>query len=211
MADRRAWRSGGWLALLALVELTGRALAYALAPAPAPGLEGQLGGPGVALVAVIALGLAGALSAGLVALAGMGARERWTLAGNPGRGPRAPVVRVLARMCALWAASTLLFAAIESYLHVRAGLGFHGLACLLGPVHRNAIPLLGALSLLGAAAVTAAGHLLRWMRATLGRAFGVRRLPRPAPARLAPAGASPFPLQWHGTACRPRGPPLVVD
>ena len=63
----------------------------------------------------------------------------------------------------------------ESYLHWRAGIGFHGLSCLVGPVHRNAIPLLAALALAAAALAEAAEHLLAWARAVV-RELRRRRL-----------------------------------
>src|SRR5439155_24782885 len=91
----------------------------------------------------------------------------------------------------LWVATALAFTAVESYIHWRAGLGFHGFGCLFGPVHVNAVPVSGALALIAAAAVGAAEHLLRWARRVVARALGAR--PRPARARLAllpPSAAS---------------------
>ena len=70
---------------------------------------------------------------------------------------------------------------LESYLHWRAGLGWHGLHCLLGPVHRDAIPVLGALSLLAVAAHGAIEHLLAWARRLV--ALLAARLPAPARRR----------------------------
>jgi hypothetical protein len=92
-------------------------------------------------------------------------------------------------------------------VHWRAGLGFHGLSCLFGPVHRNALPLLAALSLLAAALAEAAAHLYAWMKAT-ARALleAALRLGRPTVPFAGPPGhLSPAPLaSW----ARPRAPPL---
>ncbi len=79
-------------------------------------------------------------------------------------GTVALLVLIVNAVC-LYAASALGFATFESYLHWRAGLGFHGLSCLVGPVHRNAIPLLAALALVAAALAESVLHLIAWMRA----------------------------------------------
>lgn len=208
----RARAVAGWLAVLALIEVSSRALVYALAPAPAQHLGSQLGGPRFALVTLIALGLAGALSAAIVALASMGARERWRLAPDRCRqpAPRLPLGRVLIRAGGLWGAGMLLFAAVESWIHLRAGMGFHGLGCLVGPVHRNAIPVIGALSVIAAAAISGAAHLLRWMRRSLGRVYGVRAVARDAATRIS-AVLHPAPRSCRpSAAARPRAPPLVA-
>jgi len=73
-------------------------------------------------------------------------------------------LRLTVRALALFAATSLAFALLESYLHWRAGLGWHGLQCLLGPVHRDAVPVIGALSLLAVAVHGALEHLLAWAR-----------------------------------------------
>jgi hypothetical protein len=208
----RARTIAGWLAVLALIELSARALVYALAPTPAPHLSGQLGGPRFALVTLIALGLACVLAAAIVALASMGARERWRLA--PDRyhqpPPRLPAGRVLRRAGGLWIGGMLLFAAVESWIHLRAGMGFHGLGCLLGPVHRNAIPVIGALSLIAAAAISGAAHLLRWMRRALGRVYGVRTLAREVGTGIPPVPRSLPRSAGLPAAARPRAPPLLA-
>ena len=127
-----------------------RALAYALSPSPlpralAPGRRPRPAGDHGRRDRCSALGLLG----------------RGRLA-RGARRPRAPLARarpVVAqprlRVWLLPRASTSssagsdcsAFAMLESTLHWRAGLGWHGLHCLTGPVHRNAIPILGALSL----------------------------------------------------------------
>jgi hypothetical protein len=101
--------------------------------------------------------------------------------------------------------SCLAFAMFESYLHWRAGLGFHGLSCLVGPVHRNALPLLAALALVAATLLEAAGHLLAWARA-VARELRRRRLTPVAFVRFAPLlSLAPAPVPVRS---RSRGPPL---
>jgi hypothetical protein len=195
-----------WPAAVALLVLCARSLAYALAPSPlARVLEHSAGGPRLVTVALVSLGLAATASTLLVWLASLGVRERARL--RPQRvAPELRLRRLALRAVLLYAASALAFACFESYLHWRAGLGFHGLSCLAGPVHRNAIPLLAALSLLAAALAEAAGHVLAWMRAVVRelrrRRFVSNPLPLPAAvtadAVLALAGGRP----------RPRAPPL---
>lgn len=205
-------RVAGWLAAVALIVLCAHALAYALAPATsalAARLEGRLGGPSVAVL-LVGAPLMAAL-AGLVALwlAAMGVRERHALA--PAGTPAPPPIRpwpLLRRALGLFVGGSLGFAAVESYLHMRAGLGFHGLHCLLGPVHRDALPLLAGLSLLAACLMAAGAHALVWARRTEARLGGV---PRP-PLRLLAAhvlALSPADAPARPRARRPhaRGPP----
>jgi hypothetical protein len=74
-------------------------------------------------------------------------------------------------------------------------------------VHRNALPLLAALSLLAAALAEAVGHLYAWMKAT-ARALLAPALElawaavpfAPPPGRRSPAPLTPW--------ARPRAPPL---
>jgi len=203
-----ARRAAGWLALVALVELAARALVYATAPASplAAHLQGQLGGPQPVVVVLVAVLVAVALSVGVLWLASLGVRERWELSDPSLRGrlPRLDLRRVVVRAGVLWLASMLLFATIESWLHLRAGLGLHGLSCLVGPVHRSVIPVSAALALLAAAAVSAGEHLLRWMRRVVARVLAgrPRRRRRVAPV-LRPAVVD-CPLR--AAVLRPAGP-----
>ena len=71
---------------------------------------------------------------------------------------------LLARAAALFLATCFAFAMLESTIHWREGLGWHGLRCLTGPVHRDAIPVLAALSLIAVAIHGAIEHLLEWAR-----------------------------------------------
>jgi hypothetical protein len=194
-----------WPALVALLVLVARQLAYALAPSPlARLLEHQAGGPSMVTVTLVSLGVAAVGSTVVVWLAALSVRERARL--RPERiAPSLRLRRMALRAAALYVTSCFSFAMFESYLHWRAGLGFHGLSCLVGPVHRNALPLLAALALLAAALAEAAGHLLAWARAV---ARELRRRP------LAPATFVRFaPLLSLAPALVPvrtrsRGPPL---
>jgi hypothetical protein len=164
---------GLWGGVAAAVVLAGRWLSYALAPASplTRELSGQTGGPRLIVIAIAAPLLALAGAAGLLLLAAAAVRERQRLRPDASR-LAAPPLRawpVLARAAALWLASSLVFALLESAIHYHQGLGFHGLHCLLGPVHRDALPILGALSLVAAACVAALGHIVRWMRRTAAR------------------------------------------
>jgi hypothetical protein len=211
----RRTRALGWLAVLAPVVLTTRAVAYALAPVQDPTatrLAATLGGPRPLVVALVAMGLAALLSSLVVGLATIGATERWHAlpdrAGVPR--PRLAVRRLLWRAGALWIAGMAAFTVVENYIHWRAGLGVHGLYCLLGPVHRDAIPIAAAAALLAASLVTAGAHLLTWMRRRVAAALG----PQPPAARTVLALCAPTPPRLAGRldrpAPRPRGPPLAA-
>lgn len=202
-----------WLPLAALVVLAARALAYALAPQPTVvgnELERQVGGPGLVVTAVAALAGAALVASAVLWVAALAVRERHLLAGGTGEPPALRPVRVLAAALGLFVATSLAFASLESYLHWRAGLGFHGLHCLVGPVHRDALPLLGALSLLAAAVEAAARHLLRWMRRTLQvlRARPRARL-RPPARPLPPRSEAPLRPALPGLDLA-RGPPIAL-
>jgi len=197
-----------WVGLVALLVLAARSMAYGLAePADLSSrLEHSAGGPGLVVLGAASLGLAASLSGAVVWLAALGVRERHRL--WPERpAPRLLLRRLTLRAIGLYAASSFAFALLESYLHWRAGIGFHGLSCLLGPVHRDAIPLLGALALFAASLAEAGQHLFAWMRAAVSELIrpDVPVMSPPAFARLAhdsPAGAGLF------RRAEPRAPPL---
>jgi hypothetical protein len=155
-------------------------------------------------VTLASLGLTVLGSVLVVWLAALGVRERARL--QPERvAPKLRLRRLGLRAVALYVASSLAFALFESYLHWRAGIGFHGLSCLVGPVHRNAIPLLAALALAAAALAEAAQHLVAWMRAVV-RELRRRRLvaqPFVLFAELSSLAPSLVTVQR-----RSRGPPL---
>jgi hypothetical protein len=159
------------------------------------------------LIAVVSLTLAVVLAAACVWLAAVGVAERRLLESRPVVfEPQLRLRRLALRSLALWLLAMPTFALLESYIHWRQGLGWHGLHCLTGPVHRDAIPLLGAFSLVAAALRAALEHVLAWMRRTLAALARQPRLARdrssgePAPA-LAP-------LPAFATRPAARGPPL---
>jgi hypothetical protein len=118
-------------------------------------------------------------------------------------------LRVALDASVLAAGGCLAFAALESYVHWRAGMGFHGLHCLTGPVHRNVLPIIPSLALLAAALRGALQHVLAWMRRTIAR------------LRVRPPAVSHTPLVRSGATriafstlladrIRVRGPPRVA-
>jgi hypothetical protein len=204
----RAAKAAAWLGTVALMVLVARWLAYALAqPSPlANRFTAAAGGPSLVLVSVVTLALAAAISVAVLWLVALGVRERQRL--RPDRiPPRLRFGRLARNVIGLYAASALGFAMFESYLHWRAGIGFHGLSCLVGPVHRNAIPLLAALALVAAALAEAVLHLVGWMRAA------ARELLRPRlfllPVRPTPGGRR-YSLSFSRAPqrARSRAPPL---
>ena len=192
--------------MVALLVLTARWLAYELAPNPlARVLEHSAGGPSLVIVTLVSLGLTLLASVLVVWLAAIGVRESARLA--PERVAPRLRVRRLDPAVGLYLASSLTFAMFESYLHWRAGIGFHGLSCLVGPVHRNAIPLLAALALAAAALAEAVEHVLAWMRAVV-RELRPRRLAARAFVSFAPlASLAP---SLVAVPSRSRGPPLAA-
>ena len=198
-----------WVGTVALLVLVARWLVYALAqPSPlASRFQSSAGGPPLVLVSVVALALAAAISVAILWLAALGVRERARL--RPERvPPRLRIRRFGLNAAGLYAASSIGFASFESYLHWRAGLGFHGLSCLVGPVHRNAIPLLAGLALVAAALAQALLHLVGWMRAAARELLRARLfLPPARPAaglRFVSLNPSRVP-----TRARSRAPPAL--
>ena len=199
-------RAIAWLAAIALVVLGSRTIAYAISPSPlAAELSHQAGGPALPVITVVAILLALAFSAAVVWLATLGVRERRLLETRPVVAvPRLRLRLLAARALALWLVAMPAFAYLESTIHWREGLGWHGLHCLTGPVHRNAIPILGALSLATAALAAALEHVFAWMRRTLASIAGPRRiagivvLAEPHSATLLPPAAFAAPLGARG-------------
>jgi hypothetical protein len=203
-------RAFAWLGTVALLVLVARWLAYALAqPSPlASRFQSSAGGPSLVLVSLVTLVLAAAISVAVLWLAALGVRERARL--RPDRvPPRLRLRRFAVSTVGLYASSTLGFVSFESYLHWRAGLGLHGLSCLVGPVHRNAIPLLAALALVAAALAEAVLHLVGWMRAVtrelLRRRLFLLLAKAPAALRLVSLDPSRVPQR-----ARSRAPPLLA-
>jgi hypothetical protein len=210
MSPRRALV---WVAAGALVVLVGRTIAYAALPSPtAELLAGKAGGPALPLVAVVALGLGASLAVAVCWLAALGVRERALLERRllTAPPPELRPGRVLARALALWALAAPAAGLLEAWIHWRAGLGWHGLHCLVGPVHRDLIPIVGGLSLVAAAVLSAVDHALAWMRRTFALLRGVQ-------ARLAPAPTVTDPIESFATRARfraaragARAPPPVA-
>jgi hypothetical protein len=201
-------RGLAWLGVGALVVLGARSIVYALSPSPlAAELSHRAGGPGLPAIAIVSVSLALAVSVAVVWLAALGVRERRLLETRPViADSRLRLGLVPARALALWLVTMPIFALLESYIHWRQGLGWHGLHCLTGPVHRDAIPVLGALSLVAAALATALQHVFAWMRRTLASLAG-----RPRGAGLVlvvqpPSGELPL-AGVLGTQLGARGPP----
>lgn len=203
-----------WLPVVVLVVGATRALAYALAPTPTPltlALRREVGGPRLVVTTLVALTLAIGAASAFLWLASMAVRERHIARGGLGVLPSLRVRTVGRRALVLWGAAALGFTVVESVAHWRAGLGWHGVQCLLGPAHRDVIPLLAALSLVAAACHGALEHLFGWMRRTLQLLLR-RRVPAapwaglvhqtlvPQIARLLLAGP-------HS----PRGPPVCIS
>jgi hypothetical protein len=202
-------RAAVWAALLTAVVLVTRTIAYALTPwqtLAAAELEHKAGGPQLATVVAVSLSAAGILAAAVLWIAAVAVRERAVLESRDLlAAPRLPLGRLAARAVLLFAAACVAFALLESYLHWRAGLGWHGFHCLVGPVHRDAIPVIGALSLLAVAGHGAVEHLLAWWRKLV--VLLAPRLPllRGA-AHLFSSTPWPRAARFVATAV-PRGPP----
>ena len=89
-----------------------------------------------------------------------------------------------------------------------AGLGWHGLHCVFGPVHRNLLPIDAALSVIAAATATALEHVVRWMRRTLQRLASVA--PYIGPGPVASPVATPAPrVRPRPAAGGARAPPCL--
>jgi Na+/proline symporter len=199
-----------WTVLGVCVVLAARAVVYALAPWQTLAvlqLEHQAGGPQLAAVLAVSLAAAAALAAAVLWLAVVAVRERLALEPRAlVERPRLSLLRVAVRGVVFFAATSAAFALFESYLHWRAGLGWHGLHCLVGPVHRDAIPILGALSLLAVAGHGAVEHLLGWARRLV--ALLTARLPLlRGMGRVFSSTSSPRSVR-RGSAAAPRGPPV---
>ncbi|TML90323.1 MAG: hypothetical protein E6G08_03265 [Actinobacteria bacterium] len=207
-------RAGAWCGAGALVVLAARVLAYALAPAPSEltfELQRSVGGPRLVIVSLWSLGLAAAIAAAALGLAVLAVRERLALErAIVVAPPRLRPLRFCRRYAVLVVSTAAAFTLLESYVHWRAGLGWHGLSCLTGPVHRDAIPLLAALSLVAAACAEAVDHLLVWARRTLARRLPF--LPAAATGSRSWTADRSSPARRYGVCpLPPRGPPSALE
>jgi hypothetical protein len=149
----------------ALVVLTARSIGYAINPGPAARvLEHRAGGPSLPIIVIGALTLAVSAAVIVCWLAWLAVRERALLEDRAA--PRFRVGRMLALALGLALVTTIGGGFFEAYIHWREGLGWHGLHCIVGPVHQNLMPIECALSLVAAALLAAAEHVGRWMRRT---------------------------------------------
>jgi hypothetical protein len=208
----RIVRAAVWVGLGALVVLATRWLCYALVPGPeAQLLEHKAGGPALPIVAGGALLTALTVAGAIVCVASMAVRERHLLSGEIGPLPRLDLRRASLSAAGLFVGTSLAFAGLESYIHLREGLGFHGLSCLVGPVHRNALPILAALSLLAAALHAAGRHVLSWARRTI-RVLVSRppRLPRPTSVPAGPPRTPELRSELLALPLGARAPPAVA-
>jgi hypothetical protein len=205
-------RRGSWLLIwpgtATLVILTGRAIAYALTPGTAARvLEHRGGSPALPWLALTALSIGVALAVAICWLAALGVRERALLERRPL--PRFRPRRAAAIALLLLGVSSVGGGLFEAYVHWRAGLGWHGVHCITGPVHQNLLPIEGALSIVAAAVLAAAEHVVSWMRRTFAQ---LRRLtPRlPACAVLPALLELELPgFEVRFTAGGPRAPPTL--
>jgi hypothetical protein len=208
-----ARRWGLWTACLLLVVGLSRQIAYGLSDAPlAERLSAQGGGTDLTAVAAISLGIAALASAIGLWLVATGLRERsrleldgWADGGRP-----IGLRRLALSTLLMSVASATAFTSLESWLHYRAGLGFHAYHCLFGPVHENALPILIALSLVVSAAIAAVDAVLAAARRLVAELVRGRR---PAPARGSRSLPAPCREPRTGVRAggsRTRGPPLPV-
>jgi hypothetical protein len=194
-------RAVAWALAGLLVVLLGRTIGYAAVPSPLGRLYAdKAGGPSLPLVALVALTVGAAVAIAICWLAALGVRERRLLErrllGEPP--PRLRPVRIVLHAGVLWLVCAPAAGLLEAAIHWRAGLGWHGLHCLVGPVHRDLLPIIGALSLAAAAIVAAAEHVIAWMR----RTFALLRGSLPPAAVLA---AVSTPVDSGVPRRRPRG------
>jgi hypothetical protein len=206
-------RSLVWLAAAVLVVLLARTIGYAAVPSPTAELYARkVGGPSLPLIALVALTLGAAAAIAICWLAAVGVRERRLLERRvlSSSLPLLRPGRILLHAFALWVVTASAAGLLEAYVHWRAGLGWHGLHCLVGPVHRDLLPIVGALSLVAAAAIAAGAHALAWMR----RTFALLRA-RPVRVVVAPTISAPVEFQvprerFRAARAGARAPPSVA-
>jgi hypothetical protein len=207
----RAIRTLSWTIAAALVVLLARSIAYAIAPSPAARmLEHRAGGPALPVLTLVALALGGSFAVAVCWLAAFGVRERALLErrGLAEAPPRFRAVRTVVLAVGLSVVTSVAGGLFEAYLHWRAGLGWHGIECVFGPVHRDLLPIATALSFVAAALFVAAEHVGAWMR----RTFSLQRRLPPRSVRvvvfLELLAGPPLTARRAGSA-KPRAPPAL--
>jgi hypothetical protein len=198
-----------WIAAATLVLLLARSIAYAIAPSSAARLlEHRAGGPALPVLTLVALTLGGSIAVMICWLAAFGVRERALLERRAlaESVPRFRFVPVFVFAVALSIITSVAGGLFEAYLHWRAGLGWHGVQCVFGPVHRDLLPIATALSFVAAALLAAAEHVVAWMRRTLAlvRAVPARFLRGARGLRLLPDALR---ASYNDGTRRPRAPP----
>jgi hypothetical protein len=206
----RLGRVGLWTLAGAFVVLCARWSAYAVSPDPAARLlERRGGGPALPTIGLAALALGAGLAIAVCWLAALGVRERALLERRllSAPAPRFRTGRTVLDALALTLVTSVAGGLLEAYVHWRAGLGWHGLHCLVGPVHRDLFPFEGAFSLVATAIIAAARHVVAWMRRTFAL---LRRLPSAARVDVSSVCAPAFDLP-RAILCpapgAPRAPP----
>jgi hypothetical protein len=208
VTKRRCWL---WMAAVLLVVGLSRQIAYGLSDAPlAERLSAQGGGTNLTAVASISLGIAALASAIGLWLVATGLRERsrlelddWVDGGRP-----INLRGVALSTLLLSVASATAFTSLESWLHYRAGLGFHAYHCLFGPVHENALPILIALSLVVSVAIAAVDAVLSAARRLVAQLVCSRRPVPPSSSQSLPAPCREPRTRVRAGGRRSRGPPL---
>lgn len=153
---------------VALVVLLARTIAYAAEPGPmARLLEQRAAGPAFPVVVLVALVLGFGVAVAVCWLAAIAVKERALIERRPAE--RFAAGRMIAVAAALSVATCVIGGLLEAFIHWRVGLGWHGLHCLVGPVHRDLIPIETGLSFIAAAVLAAARHVVAWMRRTFAR------------------------------------------
>jgi len=202
-----------WTAAGVLVVLLARTVAYAAAPDPMAQLYARkAGGPSLPLLALVVLGVGAAVAIAITWLAAVGVRERLLLERRVlvEAPPRLRPTRILVNAVALWLVAAPAAGLLEATIHWRAGLGWHGLHCLFGPVHRNLIPIVAALSLVAAAAVAAGEHALAWMRRTFALVCARRVTVAASTPILLPAESQVPRKRFRAARAAARAPPAVA-
>ena len=209
---RRVVKALSWTLAAALVVLLARSLAYAIAPSSAARvLEHRAGGPALPVLTLVALALGGSFAVGICWLAAFGVRERVLLERRPlaESPPRFRPARTFALAVALSIITSVAGGLFEAYLHWRAGLGWHGVQCVFGPVHRDLLPIATSLSFVAAALLAAVEHVVAWMR----RTFALLRALPPRPLQADVLSSRLFVdaphVSWRVGNGMPRAPPAL--
>ncbi len=202
-----------WSLAVVLVIAVSRQIAYALAGAAvAQRLAGEGGGTDPIWIAAAALTAAALVATAGTWLVAIGVRERCRLELERWATP-APLrpERIALRAAVLGLVTNAGFAVVESCVHYEEGLGWMGLRCIEGPIHADAAPILIGLSLVAAALITAAEHVLAALRRAVALLVLARRsVPRTAEQRQPSPARAPGSGRWACRANLTRGPPVMV-